>query len=706
MTIELDAVTSGYNLSVINKNFQTIEDKMNAEVLWRKNSSVAGEAKMERDLDMDSNNILNAMVGDIPLSEIAEQTKAVYEALANGGYGYVTVDSFEDGYTLLYPNQVLRWEANGEYYRWDGGLDTFPKVVPPSSTPNTTGGIGLGKWVGVGDASLRPLVEVTANVVGSNNYTLLPAIGGTVVAGNDYLYQNVLYTTRGVGGTILSISDGVITTSGGSLYLLDKRWPVNDVRAWGVRNNVQADTYFKRAADFLVKSSTDPRSLYVPPIFLLLGSVELRDMANFEIHFDGTYILGNATTAKTSVIDVVNATFFKFTGKPMLEAVTSNYEYGITYNAGLPSAIAPLTGLLTNVHSDLMQIRKFPCAVRVGDGSDLQISEIHLNLQTNRCNAALEAKGSQVIVNVTGNLMCEPQTGFTYPEGCIRAIGATVYHTGGEAVTSVGSAASAVARVSQISSSLYGNPFGSVKFDGVHVEGSGFLMVAENGSGIVGPSDSGYSCVSFSNCQGSLLQGGNTLINIGVSDYSGTFSADANCNFYTSSTRTAKIVFSNSPTFNFDVSPRAFRKGFATLSQEIGSGNVNWIHDLQPIINMTVNPVTIPNNSSAPLGFSTRASTGDYQFYYGDTSSGGIVTAHKFDCLFVNIAVLSSAALTIALNINGTEYFSCQNGGTVIIPREKLAVGTVIEFVAKNSSGSSVTTNATSRIMVSGSNRD
>lgn len=67
MSIELDDVTSGYALSVINNNFQKIEDKMNAEVLWRKDSSVAGEAKMERDLDMDGHRILNA---DIDASSI------------------------------------------------------------------------------------------------------------------------------------------------------------------------------------------------------------------------------------------------------------------------------------------------------------------------------------------------------------------------------------------------------------------------------------------------------------------------------------------------------------------------------------------------------------------------------------------------------------------------------------------------------------
>lgn len=66
--------------------------------------------------------------------------------------GYITMDSFEDGATLTLPNQVLRYEATGEYYRWDG---EFPKVVTANSTPEAAGGIGTGKWLSVGDASLR-----------------------------------------------------------------------------------------------------------------------------------------------------------------------------------------------------------------------------------------------------------------------------------------------------------------------------------------------------------------------------------------------------------------------------------------------------------------------------------------------------------------------------------------------------------------------
>lgn len=67
-------------------------------------------------------------------------------------YGYVTLDSFEDGNTLTLPNQVLRLEATGEYYRWDGPL---PKTVAPGSTPASSGGIGAGAWLSVGDAVLR-----------------------------------------------------------------------------------------------------------------------------------------------------------------------------------------------------------------------------------------------------------------------------------------------------------------------------------------------------------------------------------------------------------------------------------------------------------------------------------------------------------------------------------------------------------------------
>lgn len=83
-------------------------------------------------------------------------------------FGFITIDSFEDGATLTNSSQVLRWESNGEYYRWDG---SFPKVVPSGSTPATSGGIGDGAWLSVGDAVLRNQLFSTSgsNLVGYND---------------------------------------------------------------------------------------------------------------------------------------------------------------------------------------------------------------------------------------------------------------------------------------------------------------------------------------------------------------------------------------------------------------------------------------------------------------------------------------------------------------------------------------------------------
>ncbi|EKB01285.1 endonuclease/exonuclease/phosphatase family protein [Proteus mirabilis] len=67
-------------------------------------------------------------------------------------FGYITLDSFQKGAEITLPNQVLRDEVTGEYYRWDGEL---PKSVPVNSTPDSSGGVGVGSWLSVGDATLR-----------------------------------------------------------------------------------------------------------------------------------------------------------------------------------------------------------------------------------------------------------------------------------------------------------------------------------------------------------------------------------------------------------------------------------------------------------------------------------------------------------------------------------------------------------------------
>lgn len=598
-------------------------------------------------------------------------------------------------------NKVLTCDASGN----------FQFIVPSSGSAadvlnelaESTGSSLVGTQSG---KTVQQFIDVTGNIVGTNNYATLPAVGSTITSGSDYLYNGVLYTTVGESGVIQSITGNAVLTDNGNAYLLDKRWPINDARAWGVKSGIDSTQAFQTAGTFLVRNLPEVTSLYVPPIQLHISQVELRDVSNFNIHFDGTYILGTATTSKSSVIKVVNALQFTTSGSFIIEAVNaSNYTYSIELTAGLPSLIAPLTGLMTQVHVASPRFRNFPCAVRVGDGSDLQISEISItDILSNSCNCIIEANGSQVIVNTSGNLMVEPQSGFTYPAGCAHCIGGVVYHNGGELVTSVGGAESAIALIKQSSSSLYGNPFGSFKATGAHVESGGYLMFVSNSTGISGSSDSKYSCVSFSNCQGSMLNGSQVLAGITVNDYEGSLVIDDTCNFYTSTTRTSRIVYSLSDKFKFNVGHGSFGKGFSTLSAEIGSGNVDWKHDLQPIMKMSVNTVTIPSSGQAPLGFSSRESTGDYAFYYPDTSSGGIVLTHQLSCMVISISVPATGLLTVVVKIDGVEYFSCQGSGSVTFTREMMPVGSTITFTAINGTGSSVTTASSARVIVSGAN--
>lgn len=73
MSIDLDTVTSGYNLQKINSNFQKVETYINDKLLARAATGVAGEAMMGRDLDMNSHAILNAAVTDDPSSLVTKE---------------------------------------------------------------------------------------------------------------------------------------------------------------------------------------------------------------------------------------------------------------------------------------------------------------------------------------------------------------------------------------------------------------------------------------------------------------------------------------------------------------------------------------------------------------------------------------------------------------------------------------------------------
>lgn len=89
MAIVLNDVTSGYNLSTINSNFQKIEDYINDKVLTRANTGVAGEAMMERDLDMNGHLILNTS------TDVSNSNSLITVGQADIRYYNITGDTLE-----------------------------------------------------------------------------------------------------------------------------------------------------------------------------------------------------------------------------------------------------------------------------------------------------------------------------------------------------------------------------------------------------------------------------------------------------------------------------------------------------------------------------------------------------------------------------------------------------------------------------------
>lgn len=157
--IDLDPITSGYNLSKINANFQKIEDELNNKVLYR--NSPAGEPNsMSSNLDMNSKSILNASkissnvlelggVQVVPTSLAIDPYNGTREALrrsyAEAGYNLVD-GSFEAGGTVTNATDVLLYETEGNAYSYTG---TLPHTVAAGSSPSAEPGM----WV---DRSTAP----------------------------------------------------------------------------------------------------------------------------------------------------------------------------------------------------------------------------------------------------------------------------------------------------------------------------------------------------------------------------------------------------------------------------------------------------------------------------------------------------------------------------------------------------------------------
>ena len=124
-------------------------------------------------------------------NEVTGQVRPTYNSVM-ANLGYTRVGTFSTGVTLLNSRQTLLWDiadgGDGQEYSWSGTFPPAGKVVPPASTPASTGGIAIGAWMSRFDPELRAQThELQKRSYSSSGFNVVGTFSGgfTIVDGND-----------------------------------------------------------------------------------------------------------------------------------------------------------------------------------------------------------------------------------------------------------------------------------------------------------------------------------------------------------------------------------------------------------------------------------------------------------------------------------------------------------------------------------------
>ena len=193
MSVTLQTVSSGYNLSAINDNFQSLQTALNDNILWR-NGSVAGETLMTRDLDMNGNNILN--IG----TDLSESGSLITVGQADARYYNITGDELEGtldangnvvtGLPLASsPSDATRYSQLTDEASYRASADASLQLQIAEAAPIASAERPLVQWHG---QTLENSVTVPDN---QNAFSIGPQITiapGQVVTLGENSYWNIL----------------------------------------------------------------------------------------------------------------------------------------------------------------------------------------------------------------------------------------------------------------------------------------------------------------------------------------------------------------------------------------------------------------------------------------------------------------------------------------------------------------------------------
>ena len=584
------------------------------------------------------------------------------EAIRN--YGYITMDSFEDGATLTRPNQVLRYEATGEYYRWDGG---FPKVVVADSSPETTGGIGVGAWVSVGSASLSSPSGIIHVGNGYGYYdTITTVTASQFKDGMLATFKGRDVANDGGGGVFRYTSDETLEANGGTVFAVsgggrlirqvqtslseNQISEAINVRWFGAKGDAATDdtAAILNAYNFAKSTNLFYTLLFPAGRYVTLTSFIFQDVTNCSFVMDGAVFIGGSNGADNSqqaVFEIRNVVAASISGpwaittKPQTGPVVNNpnaYISGFLVR-GVPGGILqPTLGICAFFSvNDLTTIR-IGNGIRVGEiNNDAQTSEMQfVNCKTPFTVNPVQVAGSQTLVSFVGCTLASNTI-----DGITNAQKVTIINDGGAVSIEGGSveqhsdSSTQMILMGPCLSPTYGNPYGQVAISGAVIETIAPICNIANRFEYTSPA-SYNSKLSIIGCTGGYIGGvpeSSNLINVFDTEYAGAISVPDGSLFYaqlTSPQRTGyNVNASGNPKVRIVVGKTVFDTATGLKGYQAGVAGGVMIHPevLATAANVTSQSIPASTNTVIVWGSNPVDSVRMGRYHYiVNTNTGGI----------------------------------------------------------------------------------
>lgn len=651
-----------------------------------------------------------------------------------------TSSSFQDGAKLFDKNdRVLdRSTTPAQLYYWDGA---FPKDVAVGSTPASSGGVGAGKWLPIGDATISAEYGITR--IG-NGYGYFDTVASATAAN---LKDGMLATFKGRdtvndgGGGVFryeasattTVDNGIVfAVSGGGRLIRQVRTSLSEnqiaeainVRWFGAKGDAATDdTAAILAAYNYAKSTTLFYTLLFPAgRYVTLTSFVFQDLSQGSLVMDGAVFIGGSNGANNSqqavveIRNVVSASIagpWSITTKPQTGPIVNNpnaYISGLLVRAQPGGVLNPTAGICAFFSvSDLTTIR-IGNGIRVGEiNNDAQTSEMQfVNCKTPFTINPVQVAGSQTLVSFVGCTLASNTVA-----DITNTTNAAIINDGGAVSIEGGSveqhsdSSTQMILMGPCSSSAYGNPYGQIAISGAVIETIAPICNITNRFGYTAPA-SYNSKLSIVGCTGGyigVIPGTSNLINVFDTTYAGVVAVPDGSLFYaqlSSPTRTGyNINASGNNKVRICVGKTAFDTATGLMSYQAGVAGGIMIHPevMATASNVTSQSVPATTNTIVIWGNNPTDSVRMGRYHYIVNTSTGAITVPDagIKSMRFEITVPLDAPTTtgnIMLYRNGTLYqYGIVGGGVcslnVAIPNP--TVGEVITVRLQLSAPSALT---------------